>query len=84
MNVQKLKIVQPGEVIAPCDAHKQSNKEWDTFVAGSTTDVKWKDVKVGQVLQVRDDELFPADLLCLYSSLPDRWDEPFGSEILLV
>lgn len=39
---------------------------------GSTVDIRWKDVRVGQVLQVRDDELFPADLLCLHSALPDR------------
>ena len=43
-----------------------------TLIAGSTTDITWRDVKVGQVLQVRDNELFPADLLCLYSALPDR------------
>lgn len=28
-------------------------------------DVKWRDVKVGEVLEVRDNEIFPADLLCL-------------------
>lgn len=27
---------------------------------------------MGQVLQVNDDELFPADLLCLYTALPDK------------
>ena len=35
-------------------------------------DVEWKDVKVGQVLKVMDNELFPADLLCLHSSLPEN------------
>jgi magnesium-transporting ATPase (P-type) len=39
---------------------------------GSTSDITWRDVRVGQVLHVRDDELFPADLLCLYSALPDK------------
>ena len=33
--------------------------------AGSVKDVKWRDIKVGQVLEVRDNEDFPADLLCL-------------------
>ena len=42
------------------------------FCSGSTVDISWRDVRVGQVLQVRDDELFPADLLCIYSALPDR------------
>ena len=28
---------------------------------------------MGQVVMVKDNELFPADLLCLYSSLPDRY-----------
>ena len=32
----------------------------------------WREVKVGQVLRVNDDELFPADLLCLASALPDN------------
>ena len=34
--------------------------------------MKWESVQVGQVLQVNDDELFPADLLCLYTALPDK------------
>jgi len=38
---------------------------------GSFVDVPWRKVSVGQVLKVHDDELFPADLLCLHSSLPD-------------
>lgn len=41
-------------------------------VAGSVTDITWKGVRVGQIVQVNDNELFPADLLCLYSALPDR------------
>jgi magnesium-transporting ATPase (P-type) len=40
--------------------------------AGSTADIPWRDVRVGQVLRVDDEELFPADLLCLYSALPDN------------
>ena len=40
--------------------------------AGSTADVKWESVQVGQVLRVNDDELFPADLMCLYTALPDK------------
>ena len=40
--------------------------------AGSVQDIKWESVQVGQVLQVNDDELFPADLLCLYTALPDK------------
>ena len=42
------------------------------LVAGSVKDVTWKDVSVGQLLVVRDDELFPADLLCLWSELPEH------------
>lgn len=41
-------------------------------VAGSITDIPWTDVKVGDALVVRDDELFPADMICLYSKLPDN------------
>ena len=29
-------------------------------------------MRVGHVLRVDDEELFPADLLCLYSALPDN------------
>ncbi|KAK9810005.1 hypothetical protein WJX72_003251 [[Myrmecia] bisecta] len=39
---------------------------------GSEQDVPWRDIKVGQILKVKDGELFPADLLCLYSALPDK------------
>ena len=40
--------------------------------AGTIEDTKWESVQVGQVLQVKDDELFPADLMCLYTALPDK------------
>ena len=40
--------------------------------AGSSRDIAWRDVRVGQVLRVQDEELFPADLLCLHSALPDK------------
>lgn len=40
--------------------------------AGSVTDILWTDVRVGDVIVVRDGELFPADLMCLYSSLPEN------------
>ena len=39
--------------------------------AGSIQDIKWRDVRVGHILKVEDEELFPADLLCLYSALED-------------
>ena len=40
--------------------------------AGSVTDITWVDVRVGDAIIVKDDELFPSDLLCLYSALPDK------------
>jgi len=39
---------------------------------GSTSDIKWSNVKVGQVLKVLSDEDIPADLLCLYCHLDDN------------
>lgn len=39
---------------------------------GSVEDISWTDVRVGDAIVVRDDENFPADLLCLRSSLPDN------------
>lgn len=35
-------------------------------------DILWTDVRVGDVIVVRDNELFPADLMCLYSSLEEK------------
>ena len=40
--------------------------------AGSTKDIKWSNVKVGQVLKVMSDEDIPADLLTLYCHLEDN------------
>lgn len=39
---------------------------------GTVEDILWTDVRVGDALVVRDDENFPADLLCLWSALPDN------------
>ncbi len=40
--------------------------------AGSIKDVKWHDVHVGMMLEVRDNENIPADLLCLHCSHADN------------
>ena len=40
--------------------------------SGALTNAKWKDLRVGQIVKVMDDELFPADLLCLKTGLPDN------------
>lgn len=40
--------------------------------AGKTKDVKWHEVHVGMVLEVRDNENIPADLLCLHCSHGDN------------
>lgn len=40
--------------------------------AGSISDIPWTNVNVGDAIMVKDDELFPADLLCLHSALPDN------------
>lgn len=39
---------------------------------GSVVDIPWTEVRVGDVIQVRDEELFPADLMCLHSELPEN------------
>lgn len=49
--------------------------------AGSIQDIKWESVQVGQVLQVNDDELFPADLMCLYTALPDKASQLAENEL---
>lgn len=40
--------------------------------SGTERSVKWKDIKVGDVVRVKDDELFPADILCLKTGLRDK------------
>ena len=42
------------------------------FAAGTVSDIPWTEVEVGNVIMVRDDELFPADLMCLYSNLAEN------------
>lgn len=39
---------------------------------GTVEDIPWTDVRVGDAIVVRDDENFPADLICLRSALPDN------------
>lgn len=33
---------------------------------------RWSEVKVGDVVKVFDNDLFPADLICLHCELPER------------
>jgi P-type E1-E2 ATPase len=42
--------------------------------AGSWEEVlkRWTEINVGDVLKVKDNELFPADLLCLHCDLDER------------
>lgn len=46
---------------------------------GSTQEAPWKELRMGQMVLVRDDEMVPADLLLLHSSLPEQVGEPFGA-----
>ena len=39
--------------------------------AGGVKDVQWQDVKVGDIVAVYDDELIPADILCLQTGSKD-------------
>ena len=45
---------------------------WGLGHAGSIKDVKWHDVHVGMLLEVRDNENIPADLLCVHCSHADN------------
>ena len=40
--------------------------------AGSVKDIRWHEVRVGQILEVRDNENIPADLLTLHCAHPDN------------
>ena len=44
----------------------------DVLGTGSIQDIKWRDVRVGHILKIEDEELFPADMLCLFSALEDQ------------
>lgn len=35
-------------------------------------ETKWMHVKVGDIVKVRDGDLFPADLMCMHCDLPER------------
>ncbi|QDZ20134.1 phospholipid-translocating P-type ATPase [Chloropicon primus] len=39
---------------------------------GSFSEKEWRQVKVGDIVQVNDGDLIPADLLCLHTALPDQ------------
>lgn len=39
---------------------------------GTEEEVRWRDIKVGDLVKVLDDELFPADILCLKTGLRDK------------
>jgi len=39
---------------------------------GSVQDVRWREVEVGNIVKICDDELIPADLVCLHSELTDN------------
>lgn len=40
-------------------------------LAGKTVETKWRHVHVGDIVEVHDNEDFPADLLCLHCQLED-------------
>lgn len=44
--------------------YNQSTQEWDT-------EVQWKDIFVGDIIKVEDEEYFPADMIVLCSSNKD-------------
>ena len=41
------------------------------LTAGKIVDTKWRHVHVGDIVEVHDNEDFPADLLCLHCQLED-------------
>jgi P-type E1-E2 ATPase len=45
-----------------------NNAETTKFVSGEWETVKWKEVEVGDILQIKSDEAFPADMIFLTSS----------------
>jgi phospholipid-transporting ATPase len=48
-----------------------NNKLTKAIRNGELVDVKWIDVKVGDILKVMKDEAIPADLVCLSTSEPN-------------
>jgi P-type E1-E2 ATPase len=55
--------------------HKKDNEENDAICQiihdGVLVETKWKDVRIGQVLQVNEDQFFPADMLTIHSGGED-------------
>jgi len=58
--------------VPACFIYDKRSASCVAVIAGSIKDIKWSNVKVGQVLKVYDDEDFPADLLCLFCNLADN------------
>ncbi len=48
---------------------EENNKETSVYKDGTFETIKWKEVRVGDLIKVQQDEFIPADLLCLCSSL---------------
>lgn len=42
------------------------------YYLGKEKQVKWKAIKVGDIVKVRDDGLFPADIICLKTGLQNN------------
>ena len=61
------------EAIEDCARHREDRKvnTQPAHVAGRSTKTEWRSVRVGQILEVREDEPFPADMILLHSSLEE-------------
>jgi len=49
---------------------QENNKECSIFRNGTFVKAKWKDIRVGDIVKVVTNEIFPADMLLLKSSGP--------------
>lgn len=59
----------------PCRSYSDNIKvckQKSCFTAGEEKTVRWKALKVGNFVKVHDDELFPADIVCLKAGLHDN------------
>jgi len=61
------------EAIEDCARHREDRKvnTQAAHVADKSTKTEWRSVRVGQILEVLEDEPFPADMILLHSPLED-------------
>ena len=69
MNAARMKPALPYQALI--NAGQQGCRQDECCTVGKVVETTWRHVHVGDIVEVHDNEDFPADLLCLYCQLDD-------------